>query len=70
VPEDVAIAGYDGIEEGRFLDRTLTTVCLPVEEMSRAAVTMLLQKISADAAKNAKAQQIMIQPHLIVGETV
>jgi DNA-binding LacI/PurR family transcriptional regulator len=69
VPEDVAVAGYDGIEEGRFLDRALSTVRLPVEEMSRAAVTMLLEKIAGGTASR-KVRQIVIKPQLVVGETL
>jgi DNA-binding LacI/PurR family transcriptional regulator len=69
VPEDVAVAGYDGIEEGCFLDRALSTVRLPVEEMSRAAVTMLLEKIAGGTASR-KARQIVIKPQLVIGETL
>ena len=45
VPEDVAVAGVDGIDEGRYLDTVLTTVVLPIEEMCRRALTILFDKI-------------------------
>jgi DNA-binding LacI/PurR family transcriptional regulator/signal transduction histidine kinase len=38
VPEDVAVVGFDGIEEGRYITPPLTTVMQPLEALGRSAV--------------------------------
>jgi DNA-binding LacI/PurR family transcriptional regulator len=45
VPQDVAIAGFDDIEDGRFSTPTLTTVSPDKEEIARVAVEMLDRQI-------------------------
>jgi DNA-binding LacI/PurR family transcriptional regulator/signal transduction histidine kinase len=41
VPQDVAVAGFDGIEEGRYLTPPLTTVIQPLHELGSRAVDMI-----------------------------
>lgn len=67
VPHEIAVAGFDGIEEGQCLDLPLTTVELPVEPLCRAALALLLPVIAAGAG-NAP-QQILIPTRLLVGPT-
>jgi DNA-binding LacI/PurR family transcriptional regulator len=43
VPDDVAVVGFDGIEEGQYQDISLTTVASPLEELASAAVTRLIE---------------------------
>ena len=50
VPEDLAVAGFDGILQGAFCVPGLTTARQPVEEMARRAVTTLLARIGAGRA--------------------
>jgi DNA-binding LacI/PurR family transcriptional regulator len=80
VPEDVAVVGFDGIAEGQLLDKPLTTVEMPVEELCRRAVELLLlrieekQKGTLDDEKVvpsplAKRKKIIIPTQLIIGET-
>jgi DNA-binding LacI/PurR family transcriptional regulator/signal transduction histidine kinase len=38
VPEDVAVVGFDGIEEGRYVALPLTTVMQPLDALGRSAV--------------------------------
>jgi DNA-binding LacI/PurR family transcriptional regulator len=45
VPDDVAVAGFDDIEEGRFATPTLTTISLAKEEIGQVAVSLLLGRI-------------------------
>lgn len=45
VPDDIAIVGVDGIREGDCLDKALTTIKNPVDELCRIAVTMLRERI-------------------------
>lgn len=41
-PDDVAIVGFDGIDEGQDLDTPLTTVKLPTSEMGKEALRILV----------------------------
>ena len=67
VPEDVAIVGFDGIEEGRFLPDCLTTVVTPVDPFCKAAVETLFKRLNGDT--ESPALQSIIPTHLFVGDT-
>jgi len=41
VPEDISVAGFDGIEFSSFTDPPLTTIKQPAEELGRQAMTSL-----------------------------
>jgi len=45
IPQDIAIVGVDGIREGDCLDKRLTTIKNPVDELCRIAVSMLRERI-------------------------
>jgi DNA-binding LacI/PurR family transcriptional regulator len=44
VPDDVAVVGFDDIEEGLFATPSLTTVSPDKEEIGRVVVSLLLQR--------------------------
>ncbi len=46
VPLDVGVAGFDNIHFLRYLEPTLTTLAIPIEEMGETAVRMLLARIN------------------------
>lgn len=46
VPEDVAVIGFDDIEDGRWSTPTLSTVAPSKESIARRAVDMLAERIS------------------------
>jgi DNA-binding LacI/PurR family transcriptional regulator len=46
VPEDVALVGFDDIEDGRFSTPTLTTVRPDKQQIARLAVSFLLSRIA------------------------
>ncbi len=45
VPEDVALVGSDGIEDGEYIDPPLTTMRQPIEQMCERAWQYLRQRI-------------------------
>jgi len=49
VPEDVAVVGFDDIEEARFTSPPLTTVRQPLYEQGREAVRLLLSEVYGGA---------------------
>lgn len=76
VPEDVAVVGFDGIDEGQLLDKPLTTVEMPIEEACRNAVALLLERIQQREATGDKisktrvrSKKIVIPTRLLRGET-
>ena len=66
VPEDVAVIGFDGIEEGQMLDRALTTVQVPKDEMCRRALEILRARINGEALET---QRVVMPATLLEGET-
>jgi DNA-binding LacI/PurR family transcriptional regulator len=46
VPDEVAVVGCDGIEEGRYFTPSLTTIAIPAVEACRAAWDLLQSRIS------------------------
>lgn len=45
VPDDVSVAGYDNTDSARHTAPPLTTIHVPIEEMGKTAVKMLIQQI-------------------------
>ena len=45
VPGNVAVVGFDGIEEGRYATPPLTTVMQPLDELGSSAVDALLERM-------------------------
>lgn len=50
IPQDVAIVGCDGVEDGQYLDVPLTTVAHPVPQMCREAWEIMLARIQNPAS--------------------
>ena len=45
IPEDYSVAGFDGIEMGKYYYPTLTTMRQPCEEMVRETMKILFSRI-------------------------
>lgn len=48
VPEDVAVVGFDDIEDGRYSTPTLTTIAQDKEQIARQAVDLLVRRLGGD----------------------
>lgn len=52
VPEDISVAGFDGIPLSRDLKPSLTTVIQPAYEMGKTAARMIIDRIEGNAVEN------------------
>jgi len=66
VPEDVALAGCDGIEDIEYLECPLTTLVQPVEKMCAAAWKFLAKRLEQPRLKK---QRLVLQPKLAIRES-
>jgi LacI family transcriptional regulator, repressor for deo operon, udp, cdd, tsx, nupC, and nupG len=66
VPDDIAVAGFDGIEEGAFSVPTLTTVAWDTKRIAEEAVSLL-----ADRQKDPELpmREIVVQHRLLIRES-
>ena len=70
VPGDVAIAGFDDIEDGRYTTPTLTTVAPDKAEIARAAVRQVLRRIDGDEeARTSPSVEIEAPYELVIRES-
>jgi len=66
VPQDVALAGCDGIEDTEYLECPLTTLVQPVEEMCAAAWKFLADRLEHPELEK---QSLILQPRLEIRES-
>ncbi|KIH99386.1 LacI family transcriptional regulator [Streptomonospora alba] len=69
VPEDVAVAGFDDIEEGRFSCPSLTTVQPGRTEIARTAVWLLVDRIARGEPAVAGGRELVVGPQIITRES-
>ena len=67
IPNEIAVAGFDGIEEGQFRVKPLTTVRTDPEELVRAALEMLYERMNS--GNDGKARTKKIPAQLLIGGT-
>ena len=48
VPDDMGLAGFDGLEEARYRVPTLTTVAPDLDQMAQSAVDVLIERIQSE----------------------
>jgi DNA-binding LacI/PurR family transcriptional regulator len=65
VPDDIAIVGFDDIDQAKYANVPLTTIHQPIEKIGTVAIDKLLEIIEG---KTPKVRSIL-QPHLIVRES-
>lgn len=68
IPEDISIAGYDGILLSRVLEPRLTTVCQDTAGIGKTAADRLIQEI--EYPRTALIEHVMVKGHLQKGESV
>ena len=68
VPEDIAVIGFDGIDEGHYLEKPLTTVVSPGAELIESALDMLARRLNGSAPAGEQ-QRLMLPSALRVGGT-
>ena len=67
VPDDVAIVGFDGIDEGKYLDKPLTSISTPSVLLCSTALKILLSRLNDDSITPPYA--VSIPAELFVGAT-
>lgn len=68
IPDDVSIAGFDGIENAKYYNPSITTIKQPFEEMAKASVKLLFKYIDKDRETD-DTQQRVFDGELIIGES-
>ncbi len=66
VPNDVSVAGFDGIEMGSFMIPSLTTIAQPFEQMAHQTVDILFSEIESHEAP----RKVKMEATLYEGESV
>jgi len=66
VPQDVAVVGFDDIEEGRYAPVSLTTVAPDKAAIARFAVDRLIERIAAGKAAEAWQSRRFLPSHRLV----
>lgn len=71
VPTDVAVIGFDGLEEGRYSVPTLSTISPDKQELARVCVETLVRRIEerAAGADDARPEDLPIPFELVVRES-
>ena len=69
VPDQLAVIGYDDIEAAAEQKTPLTTVRLSVEDQARVAWELLKKGLSGAEADDQPAENVVLEPRLIVRES-
>jgi LacI family transcriptional regulator, galactose operon repressor len=64
--KDLAVAGFDGVQETKFTEPPLTTLDIPVYDIARQLVKMLVSEIQGVKIPE---HQVVYQPRLLVRES-
>lgn len=68
IPDDISIAGYDGIRMSQLLHPKLTTIRQDTERIGREAARRLIQSI--ESPKTALVERVVIEGELLKGQSV
>lgn len=69
IPDDISVAGFDGLEIGLLTYPSLTTAAIPIKQLANFAVDLLIHRIDAQQTKNEPAifspQKLKLAPQLV-----
>ena len=65
IPEDISMAGFDGLDIAYYYNPSLTTICQPVEEMAEAAMRILFRLIDGKEGQ----EHCLFEGRLVEGES-
>lgn len=63
VGTDVAVAGFEGVQDSRYTEPPLTTLDIPVAEIARQLVRLLIENLDNQTLK---IPEIVVEPELLV----
>lgn len=66
VPEDYSVAGYDGLEIGKYYHPEIATIYQPIQQMIEKALDILIQEIQGER----QYQKVVFEGELLEGESV
>ncbi|WHT19890.1 LacI family DNA-binding transcriptional regulator [Crossiella sp. CA-258035] len=69
VPRELSIVGFDDIPLAAYCSPALTTLAQPIEEMARAAVDELVQRLNPAARRAGGSYSRVFRPKLVVRES-
>lgn len=69
IPEDVAVVGFDDIVLAPYLQPSLTTVRLPMLDMGKKAVEILIKKMSKKPDFEVAPERVVVKTGLIIRES-
>lgn len=68
VPNDISVAGFDGIDNAKYYNPTITTIQQPFEEMAKASIVLLFNYINGKK-ETKDTQQRIFEATLVEGES-
>jgi DNA-binding LacI/PurR family transcriptional regulator len=69
VPEDIAIVGFDDIEDGRYSVPALSTISPDKEQIARLALDLLVTRLARDQEAPYEPRHCVARHQLIVRES-
>ncbi|GII23604.1 LacI family DNA-binding transcriptional regulator [Planosporangium mesophilum] len=67
VPDDIAVVGFDDIDEGRYSNPTLTTISPDKADIGRRAVAALIGRL--DGSREAEPEEVQVPFELVTRES-
>lgn len=65
VPDDVAVIGFDGLEDGAYTNPGLTSVSVSPQDMAAASLDMLFDRVESDSEVIIKPRSVTVDFHII-----
>jgi LacI family transcriptional regulator len=69
LPDDLAVVGFDDIQEGKYSIPRLTTVAQPTVELGQVATSHLIDLIESESGHETHSTVRLIKPQLIIRES-